>query len=122
MVAIESASWSKGSVPQISGVIDWKKATITVAETADLGDVNIRLYESEGSPLSADIGNSNGQVVISGNLSTQADGKYALQLQLKPGPGASKNLVSSLAMFAKKQPGGTYVINNNGTLSQLGLM
>jgi len=121
-VAINSASWSKGSVPEISGVIDWKKATITVAETAQLGDVNIKLYEADESPLSADIGNSNGQLLISGNLSTQTDGKYTLRLQLKPGPGASSNLASSLAMIAKRQADGTYVINNNGTLSQFGLM
>jgi Type II secretion system (T2SS), protein N len=121
-VAIESATWSKGSVPEISGAINWKKATITVAETAQLGDVNIRLYEADESPLSADIGNSNGQLVISGNLSTQTDGKYTLQLKLKPGPGASQNLVSSLAMLAKKQPDGAYVINNSGMLSQLGLL
>jgi len=122
IVAIESASWSKGTVPVISGVIDWKKAAITVAETAQLGNVNIRLYESGDSPLSADIGNSNGQLVISGKLSTQVDGKYALRLQLRPGAGASSNLTGSLAMIAKKQPDGAYVINNNGTLSQFGLM
>ena len=72
--------------------------------------------------MSADIGNSNGQLIISGNLSTQADGKYTLQLQLKPGPGASSNLTGSLAMIAKRQADGSYVINNSGTLSQFGLM
>lgn len=121
-VAIESAAWSKDSVPEINGVVDWRKATITVAETADLGNVNIKLYEADDSPLSADISNSSGQLNISGKLSTQPGGQYTLQLQLRPAPGASSNLVNSLAMIAKRQPGGVYTINNSGTLSQLGLM
>jgi general secretion pathway protein N len=121
-VAIESAYWSKGAVPEINGVIDWKKATITIAETAQLGDVHIKLYEADESPLSADIGNSNGQLLISGKLSTQVDGKYTLTLQLKPGPGASSNLTSSLAMIAKRQADGAYLIDNSGMLSQFGLM
>jgi hypothetical protein len=84
--------------------------------------VSIKLYEADESPLSADIANSNGQLIINGNLSTQADGKYTLMLQLKPGPGASSNLISSLAMFAKRRPDGAYVVNNSGMLSQFGLM
>jgi hypothetical protein len=41
---------------------------------------------------------------------------------MKPNATASSNLSSSIAMFAKKQSNGEFILNNKGNLKQLGLM
>jgi len=119
---INSAYIKQGEVPRIDGTINWRQATITVAETADLGNVSILVNEDDQSPLTARISNKGGHVSLNGNLTTTAQGDYSLQLSMKPNASASSNLSSSLAMFARKQRNGEFLLNNKGSLKQLGLM
>ena len=119
---INSASFQPGSVPRIDGTLDWTNAAITVAETADLGNVSILLNEGDDSPLAASISNKGGQLSLSGNLTTDEAGQYSLKLSMKPNASASDNLINSLGMFAKKQRNGEFILNNTGNLKQLGLM
>ena len=119
---IDHAVFDPGSVPRIDGSINWNQASITVAETADLGNVTIVLNETEGSPLAATISNSGGHIALNGNFTTTDQGVYTLQLTMKPNSTASDNLVNSLAMFAKKQRNGEFLLNNNGDLKTLGVM
>ena len=119
---INSASFKQGEVPRIDGTIDWNQAAVTVAETAELGNVSVLVSERDESPLAARISNKGGDLAINGDFSTTPQGEYALKLTMKPGDTASDNLIGSLAMFAKKQRNGEYAINNTGNLAQLGLM
>ena len=119
---INSASFQPGSVPRIDGTLDWTNAAITVAETADLGNVSILLNEGDDSPLAASISNKGGQLSLSGNLTTDEAGQYSLKLSMKPNASTSDNLINSLGMFAKKQRNGEFILNNTGNLKQLGLM
>jgi general secretion pathway protein N len=119
---INSAIFQPGSVPRIDGTLNWNKAAITVAETADLGNVSILLNEDDDSPLTASISNKGGQLTLSGNLTTDDTGQYSLKLSMKPNASASDNLISSLGMVAKKQRNGEFILNNTGNLKQLGLM
>ena len=119
---IDRARLLQGSVPRIDGTIVWNRATITVAETADLGDVSIQVSETDTSPLSASISNKGGHLAMNGSFTATYQGDYTLQPTLRPNNPASVNLVSSLAMFARKQPNGEFLLNNQGNLAQLGLM
>jgi len=119
---INSATFQPGSVPRIDGTLNWNKAAITVAETADLGNVSILINEDDDSPLTAAISNKGGDLSLSGNLTTDETGLYSLELAMKPNASASDNLINSLGMVAKKQRNGEFILNNSGNLKQLGLM
>jgi|GEM_PF-1341455 len=119
---INSAAFKQGEVPRIDGTVDWKRASVTIAETADLGNIAIIVNENDEAPLAARISNKGGDIALNGNFSATETGDYSLQLNMKPTATASNNLVSSLAMFSKKQRNGDFVLNNKGSLTQLGLM
>ncbi|MDH5388924.1 MAG: type II secretion system protein N [Gammaproteobacteria bacterium] len=121
-VYLETLNWQQGGVPSATGVIKWSKASITIAETAQLGDIIVSLSESEDSPINAEISNTNGQLAIAGTASLKATTDYQLDLTLTPNDKASTNLKSSLGLFAKPQANGSYTVKNNGNLKQLGLM
>ena len=119
---INTANFKPGTVPRVEGTLNWNQAGITVAETADLGNVSVLVTENDDSPLTANITNKGGDLSLNGSLTTTGQGEYTLQLNMKPNATASDNIVSSLAMFAKKQRNGEFVLNNRGNLKQLGLM
>jgi len=119
---INDAHFQPGSVPRVDGTVNWSRAAVTIAETADLGNVSIVINESETSPLTASISNTGGQLSLDGGFSTDETGQYTLKLTMMPNATATDNLVNSLAMFAKKQRNGSFMVVNNGSLKQLGLM
>ena len=119
---VNNAVLAQGAVPIIDGTLNWNQATVTIAETADLGNVSILINEKDDSPLAASISNKGGHLSLEGKLTTTLQGEYSLQLTMKPNTSASDNLVSSIAMFAKKQRDGNFILNNSGNLKQLGLM
>lgn len=121
-VDLETLNWQQGGVPSITGLIKWNKASITIAETAQLGDIIVNLTESEESPINAEFSNSNGQLAIAGTASLKTTTDYQLDLTLTPNNLASKNLKGSLRLFAKPQTNGSFLIKSNGNLKQLGLI
>jgi hypothetical protein len=100
----------------------WKNATVSVAETARLGDLRIDITESDTQTLHASISNKGGEIKLEGEANVSEDGAYSLQLNLLPSQGASSNIRSSLGMFAKPKPDGSYQLENNGNLKQFGLI
>ena len=119
---IDSATLKQGEVPRVDGTIIWQQAAVTIAETAQLGNVTIRANEDDASPLTANVSNKGGDISLNGVLTTTDQGDYSLRITMKPNDTASDNLVSSLAMFSKKQRNVEYILNNKGNLKQLGLM
>lgn len=119
---INTAVWQHGSVPSADGVITWKNAAITVAETASLGTVSIVLSESDEYPLTATINNKGGHIALNGSVNVLENGAYSLELNLTPNNQATNNLRNSLSMFAQKQANGSFVLKNSGNLKQYGLM
>ena len=103
------------------GSITWNEATLTIAETVDLGKVSVLLHEEATSPLSAKLNNTEGDLHLDGNVTTTETGAYALLLKMKPAANASSNIANSLAMFARRKPDGSYEFTNKGNLQQLGL-
>jgi len=121
-INLDSLNWTRGEVPSATGSAFWKDASITVAETAFLGNITLTFEEGDTSPLIARISNKNGDIQVSGNININDDASYALELQLTPNNTASDNLISSLSMFSKKQSNGSFVFSNTGNLKQFGIM
>ncbi|MCK5002002.1 MAG: type II secretion system protein N [Gammaproteobacteria bacterium] len=121
-VDLETLNWRQGEIPSANGVIKWNKASITIAETAQLGDISITLTESEENPINAKISNQGGQLSIDGLASVNATTDYSLDLSFTPNKKASKNLKDSLSLFAKPQANGSFSVKNSGNLKQLGFM
>jgi hypothetical protein len=121
-VDIENAQWSKGELPQASGVIHWSNARVTVADAVSLGNVNILLGESEQDSLLADIDNKGGDISIAGTAQLVPEANYTVDITLSPTASANANIGQSLGMFAKKQNNGSYILKNSGSLQQIGLM
>ena len=119
---INSASLNPGETPRIDGTVNWNRAAVTVAETANLGNIAIVISENDDAPLAAQISNSGGDITLKGSFTATETGDYSLQLVMTPAATASDNLVSTLAMFSKRQQNGEFVLNNKGNLAQLGLM
>ena len=117
---LTTLNWQQGNVPSATGIIKWNKASVTVAETAQFGDITIVLTESETSPINANLSNKGGHLSISGLASVNTMTSYNLDLTLIPNK-ASKNLRKSLEQFATPQKNGSFTFNNDN-LKQLGLM
>ena len=121
-VDIEHAHWKQGELPLATGTINWKDATVTVMDSASLGNVTITLSESDDHFLTADIQNQGGDIKINGDAKLVPEENYATNISLLPTASANKNIRQSLKLFAKKQNNGAYLINNKGSLDQIGLL
>lgn len=121
-INIESLNWQQGNIPAIKGEILWSAASITIAQTAKLGDVTITLSEPADNPVNAEITNKDGDLAIAGQLSLGENTDYKVDLKLTPRNKQNQNIKNSLSLFAKPGPDGSYVVKNNGNLKQLGLM
>lgn len=122
-IELENASISRNTIPLANGIIIWNDAAVIVAETARLGDVSIELSESESNPLVAIIRNTNdADIRLAGSANVADNGDYVADIQMTPAASASKNIQSSLGMFARKQSDGSYKINNKGNLKQYGFL
>ena len=121
-IDIEHAHWKQGELPSAKGIINWKDATVTVAESASLGNVTIILDESDNQLLTADIKNQGGDIKINGDAKLVPEADYAVNITLLPMASANNNIKQSLKLFSKKQNNGSYLINNKGSLDQIGLL
>ena len=116
---IVHAEWEQGEMPLAEGEINWKDATVTVAESASLGDLSIVLSESDQQRLNAEIKNQGGDIRISGTAELVSATDYAANVTLTPTESASNNIKQSLGLFAQKQNNGTYVLKKSGSLNQI---
>ena len=121
-IQLESVSWANGLIPHAIGHVEWKDATITIAETANLGNVSAVFSDSDDFPLAATLSNQGGHIALNGESHINDDGTYNIELKLTPNNTASNNLRSSVAMFANKQNDGSFVLKNTGNLKQFGIM
>lgn len=119
---IAQLEWQQHKIPRLTGVVHWNRATVTVAETAELGDLVIDITENTTQPLHASIRNRGGQIKLEGEANVGEDGAYSLQLNMLPNQNASSNIRSSLGLIGKAQQNGSYQLDNNGNLKQFGLI
>lgn len=119
---IEHMEWTKEMPPTITGRAIWNNASYELMEKIELGSVRFILYESDNYPLNADLSNNGGYASVAGKANISDDGGYNLELRLQPNSQASPSLINKLGLFAKKQPDGSYLINESGNLKQLGIL
>ena len=120
-VDLKSLQWSAGGMPVATGNIKWKNAKLTVAETVDLGQVELNIKPDIEGVLTINISNKNGDLNIKGKASVTEDKRYAVDVNFNPKKNASANIKQSLAMFARRQSNGSFRFKKNGNLNQLGL-
>ncbi len=120
-IDIASAESLNQPVPSVDGRINWKSAQLTLAETVDLGHINIDITPSDNDSLSVKISNKGGQVSISGNATLAQNKQYTIDLRMTPEDGATQNIRQSLAMFARRQTDGSYQLKRNGNLKEFGI-
>lgn len=118
-IDIKHAQWKQGKLPLAEGTINWYNASVTVADTASLGNVNITLGESDQQQLKAVIKNQGGDIKISGTAGLVPEKNYTVDINLLPTATASNNLKQSLGFFAQKQPNGKYLLKRSGSLDQI---
>lgn len=119
LLDIESAQWKQGELPKATGEIRWTGATVTVADTASLGNVTILLSESEQEQLTADIKNQGGDIKVNGTAELVPEANYAVDIKLLPTASANNNIKQSLGMIAQKQGNGEYTLKKSGSLNQI---
>lgn len=115
---IEHAQWKQGELPLATGEIKWTAATITVADTASLGNISILLNETD-ELLTAEINNQGGDIKITGSAGLVPEADYTVDIKLLPTATANNNIKQSLGMFAQKQANGEYTLKKTGSLNQI---
>lgn len=111
----------QNTLPLIDGTIKWQGAQLTLAETVDLGHINITLKPADDNKLLVTISNQKGQISLSGKATVDASKAYTIDLDFTPESTASENIRQSLKMFARRQSDGSYQLKRNGNLKEFGI-
>lgn len=120
IIDIESFEAHK-TLPRAHGTIQWNKARFTLADTVSFGNVNILIKPADNNSLNISLNNNGGDLDIEGQINIDENKNYKLNLTFKPQANTRNNIKQSLAMFAKRQTNGTYLLKQNGNLRSLGL-
>ena len=67
-LSIESLEWTGQGLPKTTGQIIWSNAKLTLAETVNLGQVNVNILPMQNDGLNILIKNRNGMLNIDGNI------------------------------------------------------
>lgn len=87
-----------------------RNLSLTVQDTVELGTYGARLSLVDEA-IKADVSDIDGQVSIEGSASfTPKTRQYAVDMQLKPKPGAHAAIAQSLAFVGKQQGDGSFVV------------
>ena len=118
---IESLAWDRQGLPVTRAKILWLNAAYTLAETVNLGQVEIVLSPAKDNDLKAVIKNKEGAIAITGEALISSNKRFQIDLSFTPNNNATDNIKQSLAMFAKRQPNGSYRLKQTGNLRNFGL-
>ncbi len=120
-INIESLEINPNGLPLITGNLKWKNAKLTVLETVDLGFIDLSINSDDKQQLNATISNKKAQLLLDGKASLNNNNTYVLNLRITPEKTATNNIRQSIAMFAKRQTDGSYLVKRKGNLRDLGL-
>ncbi|MCW9047931.1 MAG: type II secretion system protein N [Gammaproteobacteria bacterium] len=120
-INIEYLELKQQAIPLIRANLKWQNAKITMLESVELGLVELSITSDDNDQLTANILNKKGQILIDGNADLDNNKAYNLNLRLTPDETASDNIRQSIAMFARRQTDGSYLLKRKGNLRDLGL-
>ena len=118
---IESIILNDSPIPNITGTLKWNSAKLTMAETVDLGHINIAVKSNDANKLTATISNNKGQLSLDGTASVDAKKLYTLNLRITPEQTTSSNITQSLTFISRRQTDGSYLIKRKGNLREFGM-
>ncbi|MCW8934865.1 MAG: type II secretion system protein N [Gammaproteobacteria bacterium] len=120
-INIEYLELKQQAIPLVKANLKWENAKITMLESVELGFVELSIISNDNDQLTANILNKKGQILIDGNADLDNKKTYNLNLRLTPDETASDNIRQSMAMFARRQTDGSYLLKRKGNLRDLGL-
>jgi len=104
-----------GQLPTgVQGVLRWQGARLMAPLELELGDLALDLA-SAGDDLQATV-SAGGTLGLSGNITLQAAGRYAVNLRLQPGSETGAEVRDMLDTLVPRRPGGGYQLTAAGNL------
>ena len=91
-----------------------------MVESVDLGFINLDIDTNDNDQLIANISNTKGQLSLSGKASLDNKKAYDANFSITPEKNANDNIRQSIAMFARRQTDGSYLVKRKGNLRDLG--
>lgn len=98
---------------EVSGLLDWQAAELLAPLQLPLGDIQCALETDDADGLVARI-TRGGTLGASGDVTLAPDGRYRVQLLLKPGPGVDADTRSLLETMTQARPDGSFLISAAG--------
>ena len=121
IINIMSLNLVQDALPVINANIKWQSAKLTLAETVDLGHIQLHIKPDNSDNLLADISNKNGQITLQGDARIDQTKAYNITLHMTPESNATDNIRQSLKMFARRQTNGSYLLKRKGNLNEFGI-
>lgn len=118
-IYLDNIHVQKDMLPIIEARIFWLHAKLTLAQTVDMGQVNITVLPADTNQTLITLKNSGGDLSLSGEANISADRSYTFSTTMKP-KDATGDVAQSLNLFAQRQADGSYRFKQNGNLRQLG--
>ena len=119
-INITSLELRPEGLPKVTANIKWKNANLTFVESVDLGFINLDIDTNDNDQLIANISNTKGQLSLSGKASLDNKKAYDANFSITPEKNANDNIRQSIAMFARRQTDGSYLVKRKGNLRDLG--
>ena len=118
---IDSIILNDSPLPSITGTLKWNNAKLTMAETVDLGHINIAIKQNTANQLTATISNNKGQLSLDGTAIIDDKKSYTLDLRITPQQNISSDITQSLTFISRRQTDGSYLIKRKGNLREFGM-
>ena len=112
---IQSLLFQLNQQLQLEGEIIWRKASITMLQTIELGKVRL-LAKADGNGSTVYITNEKSALGIEGTIKLDAKGRYNLNLALLNRDSSRKDIRSLLQMLGKADAAGKVYLRRQGQL------
>lgn len=119
-INIESLQLKPEGLPLITGKLKWKNAKLTLIDTVNLGFIDLDIQTDDDNQLVLKISSKKGQLKLDGKASIDSNKMYDIDLRITPEKKANQQLRQSIAMFARRQSNGSYLLKRKGNLQQIG--
>lgn len=117
---VHSVELNQTALPVVDASLSWKNASLTLVDTVNLGHVELQITPQDDGRLLATISNKQGDLQLSGDAGVDAGKNYTINLRMTPQATTARNITQSLAMFARRQADGSYLLSRKGNLREFG--